>query len=277
MGDTVPRGGLFLRPALQRVRTLAAEGLSRLALRGVDRVGARPRVYGSPVIENLGTITIGDDFELRAGPVRAHLVTGLTGVLRIGDGVSIGAGTGIAASALVEIGDGAYLGPQVSILSTDYHVVGDFHKASEPTPISIGAHAWIGERVTVLRGAVIGRYARVEPGSVVTGVIPDGAHAAGVRARLIPRSERGVFKAQGGSPDALTDRILRVGAEVFALPALPRLGDGPAKIAAWDSLGALRLLVSLEEELGISLSPGALAGVRDFAEVRDRVVQAMDG
>lgn len=184
--DDVARGGWSPRPALRRVHSLLSERLGRLALHGVDRVGARPRVNGLPFVENLGTITIGDDFELCAGPVRAHFVTGVNGVLRIGDGVTICAGAGIAAHALVEIGDGAHIGPFVSILGTDYHVAGDFMRPGEAAPITIGAHAWIGERVTVLRGAKIGSYARIEPGSVVVGDIPDGAHAAGVRARVIP-------------------------------------------------------------------------------------------
>lgn len=175
------------RPALRRVHALVSEGLSRLALRGVDRVGARPRVHDAPDIENLGEITVGDDFEVRAGPVRCHLVTGIHGVLRIGNGVTIESGTGISAAALVEIGDGAHLGGFVSVLGTDYHQLGDHAAAPAPAPIIIGAHAWIGDRVTILRGATIGHHARIEPGSVVSGVIPPGARAGGVLARVLPR------------------------------------------------------------------------------------------
>ena len=186
------------RSALRRAHALASEGLARLALRGVDHVGERPRVHRAPFIENLGTITIGDDLELCPGPVQAHLVTGVGGVLRIGDGVTIGAGCGIAAESLIEISDGAHLEPFVSLLGTDYHVAGEFEAAGTAAPIEIGAHAWIGERVTVLRGVKIGRYARVEPGSVVTCDIPDGALAGGVRARVIGRAEQAVSRPPAG-------------------------------------------------------------------------------
>lgn len=191
MGEVAKREGWSPRPALRRLHTLASEGLSRLALHGADRVGARPRVHGFPYVENLGEITIGDDLEMRAGPVPSHMVVGIHGVVRIGDGVTIDWGVGIAAEALVEIGDGAHIGSFVSILGSDFHVAGDAEAAATPAPIRIGEHAWIGDRVTILRGATIGRYARIEPGSVVSGVIPDGAHAGGVLARVIPREERG--------------------------------------------------------------------------------------
>ncbi|MFO0757831.1 MAG: acyltransferase [Byssovorax sp.] len=163
----------------------ATEALARLVMRHADTLGARPRIHGSPYIENLGSITIGDDFELGPGPVPAHFVTGPRGAIRIGDGVTIGAGTGIAAEAEVTIGDGAHIGPLVSILTTDYHVAGNYDASGGASPIRIGAGAWIGERVIILRGVTIGHHARIEPGSVVTTDIPDGACAAGVRARVI--------------------------------------------------------------------------------------------
>jgi acetyltransferase-like isoleucine patch superfamily enzyme/acyl carrier protein len=266
----VPRGGLA-RPALRRLQGLASAGLSRLALGGVDQVGARPRVAGMPFIENLGTITIGDDVELLSGPVRSHLVTGPRGVLRIRSGVTIGGGAAISAQELVEIGEGAHLGASVMLLDTDYHAAGDKGAAGATAPIVIGAHAWLGDGVMVLRGSTIGRYARVEPGSVVSGPIPDGALAAGNPARA-PKPAR-----EAGVEEALSARILRIGAEVFALPRAPEPSDGPATIPAWDSLGALRLLVSIEEELGLTLPPGSLAGVRDFKALADVVARARAG
>jgi acyl carrier protein len=66
------------------------------------------------------------------------------------------------------------------------------------------------------------------------------------------------------APSDLTARVQRVATEVFALRASPALHDGPEQIPGWDSLGALRLLITLEAELGIALPLDALAGVRDL-------------
>lgn len=176
------------RGALRRLHASASRGLARLALLGVDRLGANPRVHGRPFVENLGRITIGDDFELESLPVQSHLVTGPAGIIAIGDGVRIAEGAAISAEARVEIGDCARLGPFAMILDSDYHAAGDRSARGAAAPIVIGAYAWLGERVTVLRGATIGAFARIEAGSVVTGAIPEGARAAGVPARVVHRS-----------------------------------------------------------------------------------------
>jgi acetyltransferase-like isoleucine patch superfamily enzyme/acyl carrier protein len=262
------------RRALRRLGTATSHGLARLALHGVDHLGARARVHGRPFVENLGRITIGDDLELHAAPVRSHLVTGASGVLTIGDGVTIGAGAAIAAEARVEIGCGVHLEPFVMLLDSDYHATSDRSAPGLSAPIVVGAHAWLGERVTVLRGATIGRFARVEPGSVVSGVIPEGALAAGVPALVIRRGEASPV---GGAPGDLTARIQRLCAEVFALPEPPDPTQGPAQIRGWDSLGALRLLVTLEDELGISLPESALADVRDLAGLCEIVAGRLGG
>jgi maltose O-acetyltransferase len=258
------------RLALRQLSSLGERGLTRLALRGVDQVGLRPRVHGLPFIENLGRITVGDELTLFASPVRSHLVTGPRGSILIGDGVTLESGVGIAAEAEVRIGSGAHLGPFVLILDTDYHAVDDREAPGVAEPIVIGDDAWLGRGVTVLRGARIGRGARIEPGSVVSGNIPDGAHAAGVPARVLVAAVAPAPRApEGGQAPDLATRVQRVAREVFALPETPAGSDGPAQIHAWDSLGALRLLVSVEEELGVSLPQDTLAGVHDLAGLCD--------
>ncbi|MFO0590952.1 MAG: hypothetical protein U0441_25640 [Polyangiaceae bacterium] len=271
------------RPVLRRIQAFASEGFARLALHEVNCVGARPHVTGLPFIENLGALTIGDDLDLASGPVRSHLVTGVRGVLEIGNHVTIGFGAAIAAEMRVQIGDGAHLGPMVMLLDSDYHVAGDSTAPPEASPIVIGPGAWLGEGVTVLRGATIGRGARVEAGSVVSGNVPEGAHVAGVPARVIKEPpETATLPAQlspaaSEVPSSVEARVLRIAADVFVLPSLPALTDGPKTLPAWDSLGALRLLVSLEEAFSIRLPDGALAGARDLEAVSQFVAKSLAG
>ncbi len=194
-------------------------------------------------------------------------------------------GAAIAAELRVEIGEGAHLGPLVMVLDTDYHVAGDSDAPPEASPIVIGPGAWLDEGVTVLRGATIGRGARVEAGSVVSGNVPDGARVAGIPARVIKDHGQTATlpgdipppPADPGGASSVKARVLRVAAEVFVLPNLPALTDGPKAIPAWDSLGALRLLVSLEEAFSIRLPDGALAGARDLGAVSVAVAKSLGG
>jgi maltose O-acetyltransferase len=148
---------------------------ARLALRAVDRLGARPHVRGAPFVENLGRIEIGDDLLLDAGPIRSHLVTGPGALLRIGDGVVIGAAAAIAAMRSIEIGDGAHLGRAAMLLDSDFHGIDRREDEGASAPIVIGAGAWIGDEVTIVRGAHIGARAHVASGSTVFGAVAEGA------------------------------------------------------------------------------------------------------
>jgi acyl carrier protein len=61
---------------------------------------------------------------------------------------------------------------------------------------------------------------------------------------------------------------------VLGLPALPDLRTGPSEIAQWDSLGALRLIVAIEERLGVSLTDEDLKSVQSVGELARRVEAA---
>lgn len=86
------------------------------------------------------------------------------------DGVSIGTGSGIYDSNHVVRAD------RLSILDEG---------SATTAPVRIGAGSWLGDRVTVLAGADIGRYCTVGAGSVVRGSLPDHSIAVGVPARVV--------------------------------------------------------------------------------------------
>ncbi|HEY4303879.1 MAG TPA: acyltransferase [Gemmatimonadaceae bacterium] len=227
-------------------------------LSSAERIGDRLRLRGQPHIENAGRITIGDDFSLSSTPIQTHLVTGPKGWLEIGSHVTIAHGAGLTAHRHIRIEDGAYVGPFCMIMDTDFHEAGDHGNAGEARPILIEAGAMIGARTTILRGAKIGAGARVAPNSVVSGSIAPGAVVAGNPAR--PLNEMQSESIAG------IDRILQTVQRTLGLRALPLPTDGPHTLEQWDSLGALNLLLSLEEAFGVTIEPKKMLGVKTIED-----------
>jgi maltose O-acetyltransferase len=241
--------------------------LARFKLRQAARVGARPRVDGSPRVVGDGRIVIGDDFELRSRPVQSHLIVGQGGELVVGDGVRIESGAAISCQARVEIGDRVQLGAFCMIMDSDFHVAGDLNTAPELRPIWIGAGARLGHRVVVLPGARIGSGTVVLAGSVVSGEVPAGAVVAGNPAR----PELLGVAAGGGPPEQEVPLLVQ---RVLGLSTAPAPGDGPDRISAWDSLGALRLVLALEEQFAITLTEDEIRTARTVGDIADRVAAA---
>jgi acetyltransferase-like isoleucine patch superfamily enzyme/acyl carrier protein len=211
---------------------------------------------------------------LSSQPVPSHLVS--LGILSIGDDVSIGHGSAVAASLDVSIGSRTHIGPFFVLMDTDYH--GERARSgARPTtntavgpdsgyaPVRIGADVRIGAHVTVLRGATIGDGATIGPGSVVNGTIPAGSNACGVPARMASASAQTL--------DAGAD-VIGIVTRVFGLPARPDVDSGPDEIPQWDSFGSLKLLLSLEEALGITLDEEVVAAVRSVADLQTAVERA---
>jgi acetyltransferase-like isoleucine patch superfamily enzyme len=187
-GAGAPGDGTSLSSAhdlLHRGARGVDHAVSRLLLGAADAVGASPVVRGHPMIQNLGVMRIGDRFRLCSSPEESHLVTQPRARLEIGDDVSIGSGAAIAAEEHVRIGDRVSIGDVVMIMDTNFHGTDDFMSASETSPVVIEDDVVIGSQVTILKGSRIGRGARIAPGSVVAGVIPAGALAGGVLARVL--------------------------------------------------------------------------------------------
>jgi acetyltransferase-like isoleucine patch superfamily enzyme/acyl carrier protein len=255
----------------------AFRGLSRAAervsspvrLRAVTSLGRRPRVRGVPVVKNEGRITIGDDFRLDSWPVPSHLVTGRAGFIEVGHGVSIGPGAAISSERHVRIGDGVRLGGSVMIMDTDFHDRRDFSASAPGRPVVIEEEAGLGRGVTVLKGAHIGRGAWIAPGSVVSGPVPAGACARGVPARVCAGGSTPASSRDHAAGVDLLERVRAVVAETLQV-ALPDPADGPSEIPAWDSLGALRLLLALEEEFGVVL-PDSVGEARSVLALHDAV------
>lgn len=250
-----------------------SEWRARRALRRCDEVGVRVQLFGRPVIENLGHMTLGSDVHIRSAPAATHLVTGHRGRLIVGDRVRIAHGCGIAAHESVTIGADASVGAYCLIMDTDFHESRDRQAASTAMAVSIGPRARIGAGVTILRGSDIGADAVVGAGSVVSGTIAPSTHVVGVPARRIG----GGSYTDIAQSTSTRDAVLLVFQRTFGLSESPSLHATPDDIEAWDSLGMLNLLISLEETFGVQLSLHSLYSVRTVASVIELVQESLAG
>ena len=103
-----------------------------------------------------------------------------------GTDIAIGAGCFVNVRALLDnsaritIGPNAYLGPNVTIVTSTHAVGPTGRRAGDlvAAPVVIGAGAWLGAGVTVLPGVTIGAGCVIAAGSVVTAdCAPDGLYA----------------------------------------------------------------------------------------------------
>lgn len=212
-------------------------------LRDVNDVGDNVRCDGRPTISNHGRITLGSRVTICSHPSPSHLVTIGEGVIDLGNDVHVSYGGAISARVSVRIGPRTVLGPYCTVMDSDFHSVSDRKAEGESAPIVIGADVMIGARVTLLRGAMLGDGCTVASGSMVSGAVAAGTNVAGVPAR---QRDQIIETDNEIDVQGLAQRIL-------GLAVRPGPGDSPATLPEWDSLGALRLLLAIEDEYRVAL------------------------
>lgn len=114
--------------------------------------------------------------------------------LVIGKNVSFGGNVFLGATASIDIGDLTMIGFG-AIIHTATHDYNS-HPMSKyriDKPVKIGKHAWIGTNATILPGVIVGDYAVVGAGSVVTSHVPEGAIVSGNPARIIKYRNKEVY------------------------------------------------------------------------------------
>lgn len=110
--------------------------------------------------------------------------TGAEGAkIEIGDYCGF-SGCSIVANKLVKIGDHVTVGADTIIGDRDDHP--DLYP-SEPKPVIIENHVWIGMHCIVLKGVKIGKNSIIGAGSVVTKDIPENSIAVGVPCKVIKK------------------------------------------------------------------------------------------
>ena len=162
-----------------------------LKLGGV-KFGKNVKFRGCAIVERFqcSTIEIGDKctfnsssrFNFRGINHPCILQTGKPGA-KIIIGKRCGfSGVSIVADCEVKIDDFVTIGANAIIGDRDGH--SEIY-ASEPRPVHICHHTWIGMNATIMKGVTIGEYAIVGAGAIVTKDVPPHAIVAGVPAKII--------------------------------------------------------------------------------------------
>src|SRR4051795_5728726 len=109
--------------------------------------------------------------------------------LSIGNRVGIRPYCMISAADHIEIEDDVIIAAYSSVIDSDHTFAAGrpnvMHNPLATAPIRIGRGSWIAERVSVLRGADIGRCCIIGANSVVKGTIPDYSIAVGSPSRVV--------------------------------------------------------------------------------------------
>lgn len=175
-----------LRKAAKAWRFLGPWLRSRRQLRGCTSAGLRSLVtHGRVLIENEGTIHLGDKVRIRAIPLPVELASMPGGTLTIGDRTFINSGVSICAQKSVSIGSNCAIGNMTLIMDTDFHAPDDHTRRPEACPVVLEDNVWLGAGVIVLKGVTIGHGAVVAAGAVVTKDVAPRTLVGGVPARLI--------------------------------------------------------------------------------------------
>lgn len=170
--------------------------------RGVKTIHLRNMIFGSMVQVHehcklsaigKGPLEIGNQVTIGAYS-RISITYGFhqPGVgIRIGHNVGLGEYAHLGGAGGLDIGDDCIIGPyfschpenhEVSQPGVPYRLQGVTRKG-----ISIGKNCWIGAKVTVLDGVVIGDNCILAAGAVVTKSFPSNSVVGGVPARLIKK------------------------------------------------------------------------------------------
>lgn len=163
---------------LLRLRLLHPEVITE----GMVFLGRKSLVRGRP---GYGRVILGSWVHIGDGTkLRAH-----EGTLRVGDKAVFGSDSTVNCYLDVEIGGRTLVADWVYITDFD-HRFDDLHvpikdQGIVKAPVRIGPDCWLGVKVSVLRGSVVGRGCVVAAHAVVRGPIPDYAVAAGVPAKVL--------------------------------------------------------------------------------------------
>ena len=162
--------------------------ISRGSIVGTDGAGSGCTLEGGDRIAIGTNSMIGAGSELLA--YANHFSRQLDSRLIIGSHVRITARCRITCAGIVKIGDDALFAPDVFITDHNHGMDPEAEGGYSPQDITvknvtIGKGVWLGQRVCVLPGVMVGDHSIVGANSVVTHDIPPYSIAVGAPARVI--------------------------------------------------------------------------------------------
>jgi len=181
----------------------------------------------NPHVVTNGFVFLGKNVELSARPGFGRLVLGRwvhvgdgtslrchEGTLRIGDKVVFGRNNVVNAYLDISIGAACIIADMVYVIDFD-HAFDDVERPIKDqgivkSPVRIGADVWLANKVSVVRGAVIGDGCVVAANAVVTRDLPPYSVAVGVPARVI-RNRRADHEAAADTRAAIADMASKLG------------------------------------------------------------------
>jgi maltose O-acetyltransferase len=164
----------------------------RWQLKNVQKIGTEIEITGPVIIQNSGTIEIGDQVIFDSKwykPIYIQL-SRPEARLTIEDNVYINYGTEISLVKDIFIGTYSLISIDCLIYDTDWHNIDGSGKDAPIAPTRIGRGVWLGARVMVMKGVTIGDNTVVAANSVVTNDLPNNVLAGGCPARVIRPIER---------------------------------------------------------------------------------------
>lgn len=107
--------------------------------------------------------------------------------IQIGNNVATNNNIFICAAKLIEIGDDALIGQNVTIMDFEAHAIEPTQRRTlgEIGTVKLGKNIWIGNNVTILKNTEIGDNAIIAAGAVVRGKFPANVIIGGVPAKVI--------------------------------------------------------------------------------------------
>ena len=138
-----------------------------------------------------GLLTIGDNVNIGSFSqvIISTTFNNIGQFIRIGNNVGIGEFAYLGGAGGLEIGSDTIIGQYFST-HPENHVYSDPDQlirmqGVDRKGITIGSNCWIGVKVTILDGVVIGQNSVIAAGAVVTRSVPANVVIAGVPARVI--------------------------------------------------------------------------------------------
>ena len=124
--------------------------------------------------------------------VARGVTVNFTNRLAIGSDVFLGMGCWLQAQGGITLEDEVQLGPYAVLVAGDHTAMNGSYRAGEShlAPIRVCRGSWIAAHATVTKGVTIGSGALLAANSVATHHVPAFSLAAGVPARILPRTPR---------------------------------------------------------------------------------------